>query len=66
MDADELKRRTKLFALRILKWRLLYQIRLKVERSGANWFVREHPLVLTTARRVVPDLELNFCEDRSR
>jgi hypothetical protein len=53
MDADELKRRTKLFALRILK--LAAALPNTIEGRAIRG-----QLVLTIARRAVPDLELNL------
>lgn len=40
MDAEDLKKRTKLFALRILKLAALCLTQSKVERSEVSWFER--------------------------
>lgn len=55
MDAEDLKKRTKLFALRILKLAALCLTQSKVERSEVSWFERGPQLAQTIEQAVGRD-----------
>jgi len=57
MDADDLKKRTKLFALRVLKLAAALPNTIDAKSSGDSWFELEHRLERTTEPVAVRDQE---------